>query len=68
MIEFCLLAMSLLSCLLLPLMYSLPGNADAQYTLGLMCKMGDGVPVDLKQSMKYFKMAAQNHPKGSMSC
>ena len=34
------------------------GNADAQYTLGVMYFYGEGVPQDYKETEKWYRLAA----------
>ena len=43
--------------LLLPLAEQ--GDVEAQYNLGLMYDLGNGVPQDYKQAVKWFKLAAE---------
>lgn len=39
------------------------GNAEAQYTLGMMYRAGRGVPHDYKEARKWYLLAAeQGHP------
>lgn len=36
------------------------GNAYAQYTLGLMYEMGQGVPSNIAEALKWFYLAAEH--------
>jgi len=43
---------------------ALGGNAEAQYRLGSQYDLGEGLPADLNEALKWYRLSArQNHPK-----
>jgi TPR repeat protein len=45
-------------------MAAMEGNTRAEYEMGRICRMGDGMPVSLKQALWWYQLAAaKNHPE-----